>query len=199
LPEIAPGKPRAANQRTQVQIEVYELTVEDPAVPNLETAKLAQGTRSDVLARLGEIGTARLVHMIDVPLLLEAGEASVKLGSQVPVVEHVVVNARGTRTPSIAFRDIGLRVDVKGAWLEGGGFPVAEALLAVDWAGISTSSVAIGNDVNVPAFFQFKFEQFVQATSGQPLVYLVRQSSAPQDSSQDVTVGIVRVTITQIN
>ncbi len=197
-PEIAPGKPRTAEQRTQVQAEVYELKLKNATLTEIDTGKLAQGTRADVLARLGEMGEARLVHLIDIPMLLDSRlDASVKLGSHVPIIRHVAVTTKGTVTPSVDYQDMGVWVELRGAWIETPDGPRAEAVLTLEWSGAGTSTIEIAKDVKLPVFTQFKFKQMIQVASGQPLVFLARQPSIVRDDAEGVTVGLIRLTLTQ--
>lgn len=197
--DIAPGKPRSANQRTQVQVEVYELKVKDAHVPEINSSKLAQATRAQFLANLKEIGEARLVHLIDVPMLLDTTtEGAVKLGSRVPVVRDVAITSTGTVTPSVNYDDIGVNLRLRGAWIEDSAAPHVEAAIGVEWSGIGDSTVVVAKDVKLPVFTQFKLAQSIRADSGQSVVFVARQPSATRDDSQGATLGLVRLTLTQM-
>ena len=182
-----------------MQIEVLQLQCPRADLAKINTSELAAGSTAQAMETLKKLGPVTQAHRIDIPVLFNTGsEASIRCGARVPVVRDITVGGGGKVTPSVDYQDTGASVELNGAWVEENGGTRAEAFVAVEWSSLGSSSVSVAEGVKLPTFGQYKFKQPLQCISGESVVYVINQSGNPGDDKADTTVGVVRVTMTQL-
>lgn len=201
-----PEGPLAAEQRTRVQLQVFEVQGKAEKITALNSADLHDLDRNGLLARLGEYGSVSLLQRIDLPILLGAGKVKIVVGARVPIVRSITVAKSGTVTPSIDYGDMGCGLELDGVWLqEGDGPPVAHVNLELEWSSVASSSVEVGSGVKLPVMLTVKMDPSVALRSDQPAVLFISQpisaGSAMTEESADApdTVCLVlRIELTQM-
>jgi len=196
-------------QLTRLQVDVFELKCTNDALAGLDLYALGRGGDqagpaasrgapvSEVLARLGQMGSARLAVRFDNFVDLLAGCRLVS-GRSIPTVSNVTISAGGVIVPSVTYENVGFIAEVEGRWREGLD-NVAEISFSVESSELSKKALDLGAGINLPTFDQFQSKQRCVARTGQPVMLACNSTSVPPDDKGRITVLVVRLVATRFN
>lgn len=188
-----------SNQRTRLQIEVFQLDGPPANLAKLDVDQIAAGTPADILARLAELGQARLLHRLDTRVDL-GRQMTVRASNRVPVVQDITKNNEGQPSRSVSYNDMGLSVSITGAWTEDADEAVwARLNCELEWSSVCETSIQVSEGVNLPAFGQFKFNQPLNLRSGESVTLLASQQPIRGKTDDRATLGMVRLTLIHLN
>lgn len=186
-------------ERTRVQIEVFQLEGPTAKLADLDLDQATVGSPSQILARLGELGRARLLHRMDMPVEL-GRDVSIRVGNRVPVVQDMTRTKDGQVTPSVTYQDNGLTLSLNGQWLEDDDERVwAVCNCILEWSSLSATPVKASEEITLPAFGQYKFSQSLKLRSGEPVALLASHQPLPDDPDATATMGIARITVRRLD
>lgn len=197
LPEMSETSPGAP---TRIQLEVFQLDGVGAKLAALDLDQVATGSPSEVLARLGEFGQARLLHRLDTSLNLQGRETSIRVGNRVPVVQDVARTQSGQVAPSVSYNDVGLSLQLGGSWVEDDDEQIWASLNCnLEWSSIAETPVKMSEEVKLPSFGQFKFNQPLEIRDGDTLALLASHQPLSVAPDSPSTLGIVRITLRRLS
>lgn len=190
------GEEAWENQRTRVQVEVFQVDGTSEDLARIDLDKVAAGSIADVLARLEEAGKARLMHRVDAPT--EFGRSmTVTNGNRVPVVQDMVQEKSGPVARNVNYQETGLQLTLSGLWTKREDEKELWGHVTCDlkWSSMVETHVQSTGGVKHPAFGQFNFSQPLELRSGQPVMFLASHQPLLGGDVDRSTLGLVRLTV----
>jgi hypothetical protein len=185
-----PAEPPRPPQPTQLQIDVYQIetTIERMAPMDLDRLSEGQPSRKELLQRLAEFGTARLLVQWHTATDLANG-ARFNNSRRVPVVKEGSPNSR----PGVNYESIGATLWLEGAWREGGQAGLADVDIQFEASGVGKSNLDSVEEGKLPTFDTISILQRVTLESGRPTLMMYSGMPEPGDEKGRVTVTVLSI------
>lgn len=183
---------------TRLQLDAFELTCtyEQLARFELDAVGTGQPSTVEVLQRLGQLGTARLMLRYDNVVDL-AEEATVSTGMHVPAVQDVVISSSGNIIPNVSFERVGFIGSIVGAWLDDEDPMQAQVRLRLECTDLGNRNLQVAENVNVPIFTQRLLIEETRVLRSQEPIWIAcneLQLAAAPDGQTKMTVIRLKAT-----
>lgn len=191
---IEPGE---GNQRTRLQIELFQLICERDNSFSLDVSDLSEADPAQILQVLEKFGDVELVTRLD-DQFDARGTLSLRSGGRVPRVSNVAVNAKGDVSPSVSYEDVGTVLEVRGAWGDDpDDWADLQLNLECSFAGPAFVIPGVADGTSLPTFNQFRINKMLRLRGGHPVLMLSSQQPLAHDGGR-IPMLFVRVTATRL-
>ncbi len=185
---------------TRLQIDVFELSCTSAQLAEFNLDQVGQGNPGapEVVKRLGQLGTARVLLRYDNIVDL-AANTSVGTGMQVPAVKDIVLGSDGNFAPSVAYESIGFTGVINGLWVDTVDPFQAQINMRFECSDLSDKNLRVADKADIPMFTQrLLIEQTRMLKSGEPTWLSCNDLhlSAPPNAETKLTV--IRLVATRL-
>lgn len=190
----APSAPSAKeSQPTLLQVDAYQVETTRDQAAAVDLGEIGQGNpeRTEILRRLGEFGTARLVMRFESKVDLSA-PVSFTNGSRVPVVQNLSISTGGNVTPSVSYHDVGTILNISGSWREDRA-TTADLKVKFELSSVGKTSVEIGSGVRLPSFNTLEINQSLKLENGRPILIMTSDVPEPGDENGKTVLTLLNV------
>ena len=145
---------QAANEQTMIQMLAIELTGDEESLEELDVKGIAPAgaDAKAVIDALGTVGKAEVISRPSV-MVIWPNTASITSGDEVPIVSDVKTATDGTVTPKVDYRQIGLKLDFTGQWLDP---QRASVQVAMTHTSVYETKIGGSDDIKLPALRERK-------------------------------------------
>jgi hypothetical protein len=193
-PAPEPGKPRPVDQRTRLRLEVFQLVCPAAGFSRLAPDALGTAACEEVLARLGELGKARLLYRFNTECSM-TGQVEFVAGSRggQPRVRQGPPRPVPAPSPFSASPEEGLITAFTGSWTDTPQGQLCQVSWTFDCVTFPPSGAEEQDEGGGPGPSSFRLTQPISLRSGAPVAILVNQPSGVGTGTADILALLVRV------